>query len=66
MEGWIYRRLGKIADFKNGKTIPFRTLNGTFIIFGGNGLIGSTENFNSSGEKIIIGRVGAYCGNVIF
>jgi len=37
---------------------------GTFPVFGGNGIMGYAENFNVIGEDIIIGRVGAKCGNV--
>ncbi len=37
---------------------------GIYPVYGGNGIMGYTEKFNSKHEDIIIGRVGAKCGNV--
>lgn len=37
--------------------------NGEYPVFGGNGIMGRTEYFNVDGETVVIGRVGAYCGN---
>lgn len=37
---------------------------GTFPVFGGNGLRGYSNNWNFDGECVIIGRQGAFCGNV--
>ncbi len=37
---------------------------GSYPVYGGNGVMGYTEMYNSKHEDIIIGRVGAKCGNV--
>jgi type I restriction enzyme S subunit len=37
--------------------------NGAHPIFGGNGVMGHTNLSNVDGETVVIGRVGAYCGN---
>ena len=37
---------------------------GDYEVFGGNGFMGYTNKYNVSGENIIIGRVGAQCGNI--
>ncbi|MCG7851663.1 MAG: restriction endonuclease subunit S, partial [Methanosarcinaceae archaeon] len=36
---------------------------GEYPVFGGNGIMGRTGYFNVDGETVVIGRVGAYCGN---
>lgn len=37
---------------------------GRYPVYGGNGISGYHNTFNKSGKHIIVGRVGAYCGNV--
>jgi type I restriction enzyme M protein len=39
---------------------------GRFPVYGGNGIIGYFDEYNREGENIIIGRVGAQCGNIHF
>jgi type I restriction enzyme S subunit len=36
---------------------------GTYQIFGGNGVMGYIDLSNVDGETVVVGRVGAYCGN---
>jgi type I restriction enzyme S subunit len=36
---------------------------GIYPIFGGNGVMGRADTYNVDGETVVIGRVGAYCGN---
>jgi type I restriction enzyme, S subunit len=36
---------------------------GEYPVFGGNGIMGRIDKFNVDGETVVIGRVGAYCGN---
>ena len=52
--------------FQSGKNILASNIfdDGMYPVFGGNGLRGYTNTFNQDGEYAIIGRQGAYCGNV--
>lgn len=54
--------LKEIIVFKNGKKKP--SSEGSIPIYGGNGILGYTDQNNQDGESLIIGRVGAYCGCV--
>lgn len=54
--------LNEVLDFFNGKKRPKET--GSIPVYGGNGIVDYCNDFNTEGENIIIGRVGAYCGNV--
>ena len=54
--------LKEIIDFKNGRKKP--SSEGSIPIYGGNGVLGYTDQNNQEGESLIIGRVGAYCGCV--
>ncbi|MEY8462966.1 restriction endonuclease subunit S [Streptococcus merionis] len=54
-------RLGDLIDFKNGKSI--QKSEGMIPIYGGNGVLGYTDDFNFS-NAVVIGRVGAYCGSI--
>lgn len=54
--------LKEIIEFKNGKKKP--SSKGSIPIYGGNGILGYTDQNNQNGESLIIGRVGAYCGCV--
>ena len=54
--------LKEIIDFKNGKKKP--SSEGSVPIYGGNGILGYTNQNNQDEESLIIGRVGAYCGCV--
>ena len=54
--------LKEIIEFKNGKKKP--SSKGSIPIYGGNGILGYTDQNNQNGECLIIGRVGAYCGCV--
>ena len=37
---------------------------GTYEVYGGNGFLGFTEDYNVTNDTLIIGLVGAKCGNV--
>jgi type I restriction enzyme S subunit len=63
-QNWKTYKLSEIAIISNGKSKP--NSNGNIPIYGGNGILGYTDKFNSNSEVIIIGRVGAYCGSVYF
>ncbi|SEF86775.1 type I restriction enzyme, S subunit [Eubacterium ruminantium] len=53
--------LSEYASFSNGKKRP--SLEGEYPVYGGNGILGYSNDFNME-NGIIIGRVGAYCGSV--
>ena len=60
-------RLGTLCKrFSSGKGISADLINtvGKYPVIGGNGLRGYTDTFNFDGECAVIGRQGAYCGNV--
>ena len=56
------------SRFSSGKSISpekiFET--GKYPVYGGNGIRGYSDNYNFNGECAVIGRQGAYCGNVKF
>lgn len=54
-------KLQNYIKFKNGKKRPKEI--GPYFVFGGNGILGYTNDYNAE-KCIIIGRVGAYCGCV--
>ncbi|MFO9602503.1 restriction endonuclease subunit S [Legionella pneumophila serogroup 1] len=56
--------LADIVKFFNGKVRPKEE--GLIPVYGGNGVLGYCSNSNYSGETIIIGRVGAFCGATYF
>lgn len=65
-EGWEERSLEECFRLKSGDGLTSKMMNknGKYPVFGGNGIAGYHENFNLSGSNVIIGRVGALCGNV--
>lgn len=71
-EGVNWMKLGEICDMKAGKSIPaseisfVKTEEFQYPCYGGNGLRGYVSKFNQEGEKVLIGRQGALCGNVCF
>ena len=59
--------LGKLCSrLSSGKSISANKVHnsGLYPGYGGNGLRGFTDEFNFDGECAIIGRQGAFCGNV--
>lgn len=69
MGEWKEYKLGDVCSrLSSGKNIraEFVKDSGLYPVYGGNGLRGYTDNYNFDGECGIIGRQGAYCGNVRF
>ena len=63
--GWKVSKLRYEITIKNGDFISNRLDDeAEYPVVGGNGFMGRTDNFNVKGDIIVIGRVGAYCGNV--
>ena len=56
------------SRLSSGKGIPANQVfdSGEYPVYGGNGLRGYTSHSNFEGECAIIGRQGAFCGNVRF
>ncbi len=65
-EHWKVIKIKFFGRIKSGESVINNLLTdtGKYEVFGGNGNMGFYDKFNVDGENIIIGRVGAYCGNV--
>ena len=61
MEEWKEYKICEITIMKNGRKRPLEK--GTYPVYGGNGIMDYTNDYNAE-NNIIVGRVGAYCGNV--
>ena len=62
----VYELAEICSRLSSGKGIPASriSIEGDFPVYGGNGLRGYTNQANFSGDCAIIGRQGAFCGNV--
>ena len=65
-KNWQKTTLEKITNILSGKSRPQKKDNGKYPIYGGNGVLGFTNEYNISSKLIVVGRVGAYCGSVFF
>lgn len=63
---WRQMKLKYMGMIKSGDGIKNEQLqeNGEYPVWGGNGLMGYTDIYNTKDNAIVIGRVGALCGNV--
>ncbi len=63
---WEVKSLKWVMSIKNGEGIKSDDIKpkGEFPVYGGNGIAGYTDKYNHVGSVIVIGRVGAKCGNV--
>lgn len=69
MEEWKQYKLGDVCSrLRSGKGIKAESVSNTglYPVIGGNGVRGYTNESNFKGECAVIGRQGAYCGNVRF
>lgn len=63
-EGWVTEKLSNCIKLKSGDGLTSKNMiPGDYPVYGGNGIAGYHNKFNLVGENIIIGRVGALCGN---
>ena len=64
-KGWSTDDFSNLFKLKSGDALSAKNMKqGLFPVYGGNGITGRHSDFNMDGEYILIGRVGAYCGNV--
>jgi type I restriction enzyme S subunit len=65
-KGWVKKPIAECFKVRSGDFLPARSMveGGQFDVYGGNGINGKHDRTNLTGENIIIGRVGAKCGNV--
>lgn len=65
-EHWGVIRLKFLGSIRSGDSIVAQNFieTGKYEVYGGNGFMGYTNECNIFGNNIIIGRVGALCGNV--
>lgn len=69
MSEWKTYRLGDLCSrIKSGKGIPASEVftTGEYPVIGGNGIRGYANTSNFNGVCAVVGRQGAYCGNVRF
>lgn len=63
--GWEEQLLEDCFKMKSGDNLTAKNMSeGEYPVFGGNGIAGYHNEYNLSGSNVIIGRVGALCGNV--
>lgn len=64
--GWAKAPIAECFKIRSGDFLPAKSMasEGDIPVYGGNGVAGSHDASNLSGEQIVIGRVGAKCGNV--
>jgi len=64
--GWVEKPLGQCFKVRSGDFLPAKAMieTGDIDVYGGNGIAGKHNAKNLSDENIVIGRVGAKCGNV--
>lgn len=64
-KGWEAKKLSKVYKLKSGDGLSAKQfIKGPYPVYGGNGISGYHNTYNMSGNYVIIGRVGVYCGNV--
>ena len=64
-DGWKEQLLEDCFKMKSGDNLTAKNMTeGEYPVFGGNGIAGYHNEYNLSGSNVIIGRVGALCGNV--
>ena len=66
-EGWEEKKLSEVFKMKSGVNLTSKMMkpDGEFPVFGGNNIAGYYDDYNFE-SGVIVGRVGALCGNVRF
>lgn len=62
---WTLAKLKYYFRVSSGDMLPMeKQIEDGYPVYGGNGLRGYADKYNTEGKTILIGRVGAKCGNV--
>ena len=62
--GWFRKTISDCFKLKSGDGLTAKAMvHGEYAVYGGNGVAGHHNASNLTGENVIIGRVGALCGN---
>ncbi|EBP0096015.1 type I restriction endonuclease subunit S [Salmonella enterica subsp. salamae] len=63
---WLRCNIGHIFNVKSGDGLTAKEMNasGDIPVYGGNGITGYHDKYNTEEPIIVIGRVGYYCGSV--
>ncbi len=66
--GLVKRKLGDLIKVKSGNFLPAKSMDpeGTYPVYGGNGINGYHSEYMFDHPVIVLGRVGIYCGVVHF
>ncbi|KAA5801063.1 hypothetical protein F1654_13480 [Alkalicaulis satelles] len=64
-EGWVWASGNQLFSWSSGKFLPTKKQAGGEIpVYGGNGVNGFHDDYLIAEPTMVIGRVGAHCGNV--
>lgn len=65
-EHWKTVKIGYCFTFSSGDTLTSESIEdvGDYVVYGANGIRGYYSYSNLNGKHILIGRVGALCGNI--
>jgi type I restriction enzyme S subunit len=64
-EGWGWSCGGQLFDWSSGRFLPGKDQKpGQYPVYGGNGVAGQHEEYLVADPTLVVGRVGALCGNV--
>ena len=65
-QGWQRPSLSRVIRMRSGDYISSIDIEpeGDYPVYGGNGLRGFTDQYNTVGPVVLVGRQGAHCGNV--
>lgn len=66
MKEWKTKRIKDFLSFCSGDTLTSEMLveDADYPVYGGNGIRGNYTKYNRDGNFILVGRVGALCGNI--
>jgi type I restriction enzyme, S subunit len=65
-KAWATANFGDVLRLRSGDFLPTKRMEkeGIYPVYGGNGVTGYHSAYMFEESRIVIGRVGAYCGNI--